>query len=196
MRKFKGIIFLILISLFANNLSFSQKIDSLNAEKTLAKHRKSVRTSMLCSAIVPGLGQIVNKKYWKVPVLYVGMGALVYFIADNNDTYQYYKDLYATIDLPGPAYFYDDRFKSYSSEELKTIFQRYKDNFRRYRDLCAIGLIVVYVANIIDASVDAHFKYFNVSQNLAINIEPAFFYHNPSNLKANNALGLKLVVNF
>ena len=178
------------------NEAFSQGKDSVNAEFILSQHRKVVRKAMICSAVLPGLGQIYNKKYWKVPILFGGIGALVYFIKDNNKTYIYYRDLYSTIDLPGPSYYYDERFKDYNKEQLKVTVQRYQDNFRRYRDLCAIGFALVYVANIIDATVDAHFKFYDINQDLTINIEPAVLNNIYGNSLNNNTLGMKIVFNF
>ncbi len=140
----------------------------------LAPKKQNPAKAALLSAIVPGAGQIYNKKYWKIPLLYAGIGSFVYMIGDFNKKYKYYKEAYANAESPGPSHFYEDkRYAGYSAQDKKKLFEKYKDNFRRYRDLNAILLVAFYFLNIIDASVDAHFMNFDISPNLAGEIRPA-----------------------
>lgn len=186
-KKRKIIIFnwlsagLLSILFFATGFSaYSQKneVDSLKIKKSVVAH--SPRKATVYSAVLPGLGQIYNKKYWKVPLVYGGFATLGYFINFNNDLYIKYKHAYSDIidDDPNtnsfknldvnPIYFEADKISQFT-ERLK----RAKDGARRNRDLLVISTAVFYAANIIDASVDAHFFNFDISDNLAINWVPA-----------------------
>ncbi len=142
----------------------------------------SPRKATLYSAILPGLGQAYNKKYWKVPLVYIGFGTIGYFIGWNNDHYKTTRQAYR--DLTDN----DDDTKSY--ENLKA-FQYYdlndatsKANFvsglndqqeyyRRNRDLLVISMVAFYGLNIIDASVDAHLFNFDMSDDLTLNWQPS-----------------------
>ena len=123
------------------------------------------RKAAILSAVLPGLGQVYNKKVWKVPIIYGGLAGLGYFFVSNNTQYNFYrKNLIA---------FYDEDSTTlnttpYSGEQLKT----QKLYYRKYRDYAAIGMGLIYLLNIIDAHVDAHLKTFDVSDDLSLRIEP------------------------
>jgi len=119
------------------------------------------------SAILPGLGQAYNKKYWKVPVIYAGLGGFAYLFAVNNDQYWYYKTNLIAENDRDPSTVNNSR---YTSEQL----QSQKQYYQRIRDFGIIGMGVVYLLNIIDANVDAHLKTFDVSDDLGIQLSP---YH-------------------
>ncbi len=172
---------LFLILFFATGFSaYSQKnvADSLEIKKITARH--SPRKATIYSAILPGLGQIYNRKYWKVPLVYGGFVTFGYFINFNNDQYVKYKHAYSDIidEDPNtnsfknldvnPVYFEDGKITQFTAT-LKDA----KDAARRNRDLVIISTVAFYAANIIDASVDAHFFNFDISDNLAINWVPA-----------------------
>lgn len=129
-----------------------------------AKHRANRAAVM--SAIVPGAGQVYNKSYWKVPVLYGGLAALVYFIDFNNKYYRTFKTAYQyRTDADSTT---TDAFPNYTNVDLLVR----KDYYRRNRDLCYIITGVVYVLNIIDAYVDAHLKDFDVGDDLSLHTRP------------------------
>ncbi|HBX83782.1 MAG: hypothetical protein A2W97_11575 [Bacteroidetes bacterium GWE2_40_63] len=121
------------------------------------------------SALVPGLGQIYNEKYWKVPVIYAGFTGLFYYAGYNNFVYTKYKNAYdikyrikngetGLVDLEPKA----------TLENLKQA----KQIWRRYRDLMYISIGILYVAQIIDADVDAHLFDFDMSEDLTLHVEP------------------------
>lgn len=113
------------------------------------------------SAIIPGWGQIYNDSWWKVPILYAGFGAAGYYIYFNNDLYHEYLDLYnEEIAKPSP------------NEDYVRVYSRRADTWRKNRDLVILTTVGIYALQIIDASVDAHLKGFNVDENLALNIKP------------------------
>ena len=121
------------------------------------------------SAALPGLGQAYNKKYWKIPIIYAGFGTLGYFVKVNSDDYKIYKSAYKDR-LDGDETTIDDYVGIYTDNDLATL----KNYYRRNRDLALIGMGVFYILNIIDASVDAHLFYFNVSDDLSFMVQPAY----------------------
>jgi len=129
------------------------------------------RTSVIVQAdsIKPtvGLGQAYNKKYWKIPVIYGLTGVLTYFAIDNNKEYVVYKDAYKwRLDDNSATV---DKFEGiYSDEDLRIL----KNYYRRNRDLSFIGMGVVYLLNVVDAAVDAHLFYFDVSDDLSLKVQP------------------------
>jgi len=129
----------------------------------------SPKRATIMSAILPGAGQAYNKKYWKIPVIYVGFATLGYFVASNNKDYKIYKDAYK-YRLDGDVTTTDDFVGIYSDQDLVTL----KNYYRRNRDLSVIGMCLLYTLNILDASVDAHLFYFNVNDDLSLNITPSY----------------------
>jgi hypothetical protein len=171
---------ILVILFFATGFSaFSQKnaTDSTQIEKPTVEH--SPRKATIYSAVLPGLGQIYNRKYWKVPIVYGGFATLGYFINFNNEVYTTYRQAYSDIidndpytnshlELKVNASF----FKPENISQLTENLRRAKDGWRRNRDLVVIGTVVFYAVNIIDASVDAHFFNFDISDDLTINWVP------------------------
>ncbi|MDR0229521.1 MAG: DUF5683 domain-containing protein [Flavobacteriaceae bacterium] len=119
------------------------------------------------SSIVPGLGQIYNKKYWKVPLVYAGMGVPIYFWADNQRNYVRYRDEYKRR-LQGIVDTSDPTFGGLDDQRLIDA-QNY---YRRSRDLSVVITLGVYILSIVDANVDAHLMQFNVNDKLTI--KPTF----------------------
>ena len=156
------LLFLFFVCSLANQSMAQAKQDSL-----MLLH--SPRKATIMSAILPGAGQAYNKKYWKIPVIYAGFTALGYFVVTNNKDYIIYKDAYKYRMDENEATT-DDFVGIYSAEDLVTL----KNYYRRNRDLSVIGMSLLYVLNIIDASVDAHLFYFDVSDELSLNIAPGY----------------------
>lgn len=138
------------------------------------------------SAVVPGLGQIYNKKYWKVPLVYIGLGTGIYFYADNNKKYHRFRDEYKKR-LNGTADPNDPYFSRLDNRRLIDGQKFYQRN----RDLSAFITAAIYILNVVDANVDAHLMQFNVNENLTIRPD---LYQNEINYKQN--LGLTLNYNF
>ncbi|MFC2097301.1 DUF5683 domain-containing protein [Bacteroidota bacterium] len=147
---------------------FSQQDSTVNA-KIDTTH--SIKKATIYSAILPGLGQAYNKKSWKIPIVYAGLGTIGYFIHFNNTEYKRYKtDLLAVTD-DNPATIYDGPA---SSSQLK----QYMNSYRRDRDFTIILFAAFYVLNIIDAHVDSHFVNFDVSDDLSMRINPVLIPFN------------------
>ena len=164
--------------------------DSVKAEKKINKKAiyGNARKATIMSAILPGLGQAYNKKWWKVPIVYAGLGGFGYLFYYNQSRFNYYsKNLRAEYDEdPGTLNETD-----YTGDQLLVL----KNDHRKYRDLGIIGLAAIYALNIIDANVDAHLKTFDVSDDLSLKIRPynnLYYTHNSIGLQS----GLSLSLNF
>ena len=130
--------------------------------------RHSPHKASILSAVLPGTGQLYNRKYWKAPIVWVGMGTCIYFIQDNKREYRRYKDAYLAMIDGDPAT--EDEFGgAYTPQQLLDV----TDQYRRWLDLSYISLGLVYMLNVIDASVDAHFVRFDVSPDLALEVGPS-----------------------
>jgi len=160
----------------------------------------SPKKATIYSAVFPGLGQIYNRKYWKVPLVYIGFASLIYAIDWNNDYYVLYRQAYIDIsdDDPTSNSFKDldiegswDFNNSAQVEQFKTRLENAKEQTRRYRDLCIIGTAVFYAINIIDASVDAHFFNFDISDDLTMKWMPQPMY-----AMERPVMGIHFVINF
>lgn len=145
----------------------------------------SPRKATLYSTFLPGLGQAYNKKYWKIPVIYIGFGTIGYFIGWNNDNYQFNKTAYQdlTDDDENTNSFMEIEAVKYYDLDNPTSYANFRDGllkrqdyYRRNRDLLIISIIGFYGLNIIDASVDAHLFNFDISDDLTFNWQPSVQY--------------------
>ncbi len=150
----------------ADTLEIEGTIVETDTIKEKKEHKHSPGKAAMLSATFPGLGQIYNKKIWKVPIVYAGLGAAVYAINFNNTEYQKFRKAY-TYRVDGNPNTIDD-FPEYSGDVLK----RAMDFYRRNLEISYIAAGIVYVLNILDATVDAHLFYFDVSEDLSLNIRP------------------------
>ncbi|MCW3077521.1 MAG: hypothetical protein JWO32_2130 [Bacteroidetes bacterium] len=186
-----GRIFIVILCIFCGFLSVSAQNDSIKTEGV--KNKKAVygsaRKASIMSAILPGLGQIYNRKYWKAPVIYAGLGGLGYFFYINNTRYNNYRNglLYAVNN--GDVAVVDGQ--AYTTSQLQT----QKLYYRKFRDFAVIGMGVLYILNIIDANVDAHLKTFDVSDDLSLQIDPWQGIYRTSSGYA-TAAGISLKFNF
>lgn len=122
------------------------------------------------SAIVPGLGQVFNKKYWKLPLVYAGVGAPIYFYVDNDNKYRDYRNEYKKR-LRG---IYDPEDPIFGKLDNERVAQG-QQFYQRNRDLSLVVAIGFYILNVVDANIDAHLMQFNVNDKLTI--QPAMEYN-------------------
>lgn len=153
------------------------------------------------AVVFPGGGQIYNRKYWKLPIIYGGFAGCAYALNWNNKMYKDYSQAYMDLMDKNPhTNSFEDLLPpnaSYSEEQLGKLLKRRKDSFRRYRDLSVFAFIGVYIISIIDAYVDAELSNFDISPDLSMRIEPTVFndnlqFHN-SNRKS---VGVQCVLKF
>ena len=134
----------------------------------------------LYSAILPGLGQIYNKQYWKTGLVAVAAGTVTYFIIDNRKNYQKYQEAYISRIDNNPAT--TDTFYNYSINDIDIL----RRGFRKYYEYSIISGTLCYLVNILDAFTSSHLKTFDMSKNISMRATP--FY----NLQ--KQMGVKMVV--
>lgn len=129
----------------------------------------SPRKATIRSALFPGLGQIYNKQYWKLPLVYAAVGITAGFYISNRATYREFKDAYyIRVADTGRISQIPAELAVYSTNSLKNN----RDQFRKYSDLSIIAFFIAWGVNIVDATVTAHLKQFDVSDNLSLKINP------------------------
>ncbi len=142
-------------------------------ESELAPKIHSPKKATIFSAVIPGLGQAYNKKYWKIPVIYAGIGTVYYFISTNRTVYLEANEAYNYVSN-GSEYPIDNdmvtKFNDgiYSQSDLLQI----RDYYRRSLELSWIVMGAWYVLNIIDANVDANFFDYDIDDDLSVNLSP------------------------
>ena len=163
--------------------------DTVILKKTTVVH--STKKAAMYSAILPGLGQAYNKKYWKIPIVYAAAGALTYFIISNQKDYIMFRTAYR-LRMDGDSSTIDQFADDYNESTLLS----YTQQTHKFRDLSIFGATLLYLLNIVDASVDAHLFTFDVSDNLSLNIKPAFITTAGINYPKNNITGISLHLTF
>lgn len=129
-------------------------------------------TATLRSAILPGWGQVHNKKYWKVPIIYGALGTTVAVYIYNINTYRSLKSayVYITDTIPSNDILIDPRFNNLSPIAIKS----YRDSFRKNIDYSVLFFIFFWGLNVVDATVDAHLKAFDVNDNLSLQLKAGY----------------------
>lgn len=193
-------ILFILFVFFATSI-IAQKSDSLSIKKEnglIIEETVVIKeeynplapaTAAFYSAVLPGLGQAYNKKYWKIPIIYAGMGVGIYFYIQNDKEYDRFRNAYKRR-LAG---FTDDEFWGDGATAIVSD-ERLRDaqkDAQKDKDLSIVVTGIFYLLNIIDANVDAHLRQFNVNDDLSL--EPNFNI-NPINSQANYGLSLKYTI--
>ncbi|TRX72205.1 DUF5683 domain-containing protein [Carboxylicivirga sp. M1479] len=173
-------------------------VDTPVVEKKHSPHKAS-----FYAAILPGMGQAYNKKYWKIPILYAGIGGVAYGIHFNTKYYNKYKAAYRDFVIrdPGNKSYLEFIPPNLSEEQIYGEYEQWfeealnskKQYYRRYRDLSYIGMIGLYVLQIVDASVDAHFNNFDISDDLSMQVQPSMMPPVPGDFAG---VGLQLKFKF
>lgn len=166
--------------------------------------RPNPKRAMWLAIVLPGAGQIYNRKYWKLPIVYGGFVGCAYAMRWNNQMYSDYSQAYLDLMDDDPNTQSYNQFLHLGAKIDETNIQRYqqlfkkrKDKFRRWRDLSFFCLVGVYALSIVDAYVDASLSEFDISKDLSLRVEPTILNNdrerNP--FKA-NSLGLSCSLNF
>lgn len=174
------------------------KLDSLKFVSadtgTIVRIKHSPSKAALLSAVLPGMGQIYNKKFWKLPIIYAGIGISGYYFIRNQRLYKDYLQGYIDYSNTGDASTIAnlDKVKNYTNKTAALKF--YMNLYRRWRDWSVFFLAGTYFLNIIDATVDGYLFDYDISENLSMKVEPVML--KPVVHTGNNgALGLKLSFN-
>jgi len=137
-----------------------------NDTSTFVKH--SPKKATLLSVFLPGAGQAYNKKYWKMPLVYAAAGTAVYGIIFYSKQYNDFRSAYNERLTTGSNV--EEFYNRFQTPTLKN----FRDSYRYYRDLSYIGLGAVYLLQIVDAAVDAHFFDFKITDDLSLNVQPTY----------------------
>lgn len=141
------------------------------------------------SAVLPGLGQAYNKKYWKIPIIYAGLGGLGYWIYFESHEFNLARTSYRAAVRNPPYYTGTYKKHEYDASTIKT----YRDYYKGLLNYAALATVLWYGLGLIDAAVDAHLYHFNVDEKLSFNLDPSFML--PVNLGVNQTcMGLTMKI--
>ena len=187
--KFVGTLF---FCLMLCSFSFAQNSnDSIKPITPDSVH--SVKLATIFSAVVPGAGQVYNhlampkgkkKAFWKVPLIYAGLGVTGYFMIQNNVMQKSLKTEYLQRESTNFTQTFNPKWEQYDQQG---VVQLYEQHLNR-RDLFILGFGIVYILQVVDAAVEAHFVRFDISEDLSLRISPTMFN--------NQTAGLRLSFNF
>jgi len=162
----KKVIHILLTGVVCSLFTFSTSAQDSDSVKTKKAHIHSAKKAMLFSVVCPGLGQIYNQKYWKLPIIYVGLGTAAYFFVTNQQYYNTYNSALKIRDAGGK----DPYYNLYSAATLSDEVSYYRRNV----DLCVIIAAGIYLLQIVDANVDGQLHGFNVSDDISLKFIPQF----------------------
>ena len=185
--------------LIARNMPLKKK-EKRNWETWHPETKKALWLAL----VIPGAGQIYNRKYWKLPIVYGGFVGCLYALRWNNQMYKDYSQAY--IDIMDN----DPQTKSYESflhlgtqvtqdnlSRYQTVFKQRKDKYRKWRDMSIFSLVAVYALSVIDAYVDASLSEFDISKDLSLKVSPTVINNkNERNPLKANALGVQCSFTF
>lgn len=165
--------------------------DSFTAPSYLFK--PSPRKAVIYSAMFPGLGQIYNRQYWKLPILYAGFVGFTYAITWNNGYYKDYLGGYQDMMDNNPETNrwhnmlpYGMNPETVDQKWFVDVLKQRKDYYRYYRDLSIIGTVALYMLSIVDAYVDSQLYDFDMSPDLSMRIEPTLLREEKANYLGNS----------
>ena len=184
--------FFILVSLIlfqSNDIAAQKSTLKISVPDSILEKQHSPTKATIMSACLPGLGQVYNKKYWKVPIIYVGLGVLTYFIVSNDQEYSKYKGAYIASVNNDTTGKYRDLIKKYSAQDLLSA----RDYYRRNLEISCLLTGVWYILNIVDAAVDANLFTYNISKELSLKVDPVIM--GPA-MSRNFTSGIRLSLRF
>ncbi|CAL1517001.1 DUF5683 domain-containing protein [Chitinophaga sp. MM2321] len=147
----------------------------------------SPRKAALYSAVLPGLGQAYNREYWKMPLVYAALGTCTYFFVFNMSEYKTYRDAYR-LRVDGNPDTHDEFEKTIQNPESLKV---YRDYYRQNLDYSVLFFVLAYGLNIADATVFAHLRTFDMSDDLSIRISPTLINNRTLGIGVNILLGGK-----
>lgn len=167
------------ITIDSASLSKALAPKALRKKRNWATWRPDTKRAMWLALVLPGAGQIYNRKYWKLPIIYGGFVGCAYAMSWNNQMYHDYSQAYLDIMDDDPNTQSYNQFLHLGAqidasniERYKEIFRKRKDRYRRWRDMSMFVMIGVYAFSVIDAYVDASLSEFDISDDLSLRVEP------------------------
>lgn len=172
-----------------NKAAHVNKVDSASVKKTAevefdstGKKKHSPHKATMHSLILPGWGQAYNRKYWKIPIIYAGLGITGYIFNYNRVTYNKVKYAYFAVVNRGTAdsvYFPVNKvapeWQAAVADNDSYGLQTYRNQVRKDIDYSVLFFLFFWALNVVDATVDGHLKDFDVSNDLSLHIKPAFY---------------------
>ncbi|WP_239684924.1 MULTISPECIES: DUF5683 domain-containing protein [Prevotellaceae] len=185
-------------------LSANDSVKKKKEKRDWSTWRPNAKRAMWLAIVIPGAGQIYNRKYWKLPIVYGGFIGCLYAIRWNNQMYKDYSQAYMDIMDNDPSTESYNQFlhlgntiTEENKEQYQNLFKKRKDFYRRYRDLSVFCLIGVYALSVIDAYVDASLSEFDISKDLSMKLEPTIINNRSSlNPLKSSSLGLQCSITF
>lgn len=167
--------------------------------------RPDPKRALWLALVIPGGGQIYNRKYWKLPLVYGGFIGCLYAMNWNNNMYKDYSQAYLDLSDNDPNTQSYNQFLHLGAkittdsdiQRYKDLFKKRKDRYRRWRDLSFFVLVGVYALSVIDAYVDAELSVFDISKDLSLKVEPTIMNnHQSKNPFDSSSVGLQCSLNF
>ncbi len=194
-------------SVVDGRIFMADTLKNVRPKRNWATWRPNAKRAMWLAIVLPGAGQIYNRKYWKLPFVYGGFVGCAYAMRWNNQMFRDYSQAYMDImdDDPNTQSYNQflhlgAKIDSSNLERYQRLFKNRKDKFRRWRDLSFFCLVGVYAISIIDAYVDASLSEFDISKDLSLRVEPTIINRSNNVLQTNplrdNSLGVSCSLNF
>ena len=194
-------------SVVDGRIFMADTLKTVRPKRNWATWRPSAKRAMWLAIVLPGAGQIYNRKYWKLPFVYGGFVGCAYAMRWNNQMFRDYSQAYMDImdDDPNTQSYNQflhlgAKIDSSNLDRYQRLFKNRKDKFRRWRDLSFFCLVGVYAISIIDAYVDASLSEFDISKDLSLRVEPTIINRSNNGLQTNplrdNSLGVSCSLNF
>ena len=188
----------------SNLAKLNQSLKPVKKKRDWSTWHPEAKRAMWMALILPGAGQIYNRKYWKLPIIYGGFVGCAYAITWNNQMYHDYSQAYLDIMDDDPNTQSYNQFLHLGAtidasniDRYKEIFRKRKDKFRRWRDMGVFVMIGVYAFSVIDAYVDASLSEFDISDDLTLRVEPTVMNDKRTNNPFKSAsLGLQCSLKF
>ena len=182
----------------------ADSIQLVKPKRDWSKWSPNPQRALWLALVLPGAGQIYNRKYWKLPIFYGGFLGCIYALSWNNTMYKDYSQAYLDISDNDPSTASYNRFlhlgveiNDGNRERFKELFKSRKDKYRRWRDMSIIVMVAVYALSVIDAYVDAELSEFDISKDLSLRVQPAVIpNHSGGNPLQAQSLGLSCSLNF
>ena len=157
----------------------ADSIQMVKPKKDWAKWSPNPQRALWLALVLPGAGQIYNRKYWKLPIFYGGFMGCIYALSWNNTMYRDYSQAYLDLMDNDPN---TDSYNKFlhlgveitddNIERYRQLFRSRKDKYRRWRDMSVIAMVLVYALSVVDAYVDAELSEFDISKDLSLRIQP------------------------
>lgn len=193
-------------SVVDGRIFMADTLKNVRPKRNWATWRPNAKRAMWLAIVLPGAGQIYNRKYWKLPFVYGGFVGCAYAMRWNNQMFRDYSQAYMDImdDDPNTQSYNQflhlgAKIDSSNLDRYQRLFKNRKDKFRRWRDLSFFCLVGVYAISIIDAYVDASLSEFDISKDLSLRVEPTIINRSngmQTNPLRDNSLGVSCSLNF